>query len=76
MQSWRFFKRAEHLIKAIRYPTQSAGVSVTDPHSYARRFRDKLTARFESFRDLSQRDTGDAGTQAEINISEIESLTV
>ena len=48
MQSWRLFKRAEHLIKAIRYPTQSAGVSVTDPHSYARRFREKLIARFES----------------------------
>ena len=48
LQSWRLFKRAEHVLKAIRYPTQSSGVSVTDPRSYAKRFRERLIARFES----------------------------
>jgi 1-phosphatidylinositol-4-phosphate 5-kinase len=49
LQSWRLFKRAEHALKAIRYPTQIAGVSVTDPSSYARRFRSKLVVRFTSY---------------------------
>lgn len=48
LQSWRLYKRAEHALKAIRYPTQIGGVSVTDPSSYASRFRAKLVARFTS----------------------------
>lgn len=46
LQSWRLYKQTEHALKTVRFATQRGGVSVTDPQSYADRFRTKLIARF------------------------------